>query len=211
MPRRHRRLRREAERMPRARTRAQLRSASAATTTSSSRARSTSTSSPRRPAWPHAGRAACSPRRSSSSWPQLSPKGERAGVSLFHGSIRDPVWEYVLTADVAEASLRGPDDGSRARRPQPRAARAGPGQGGPRGRQGRARPGSHAGRQAAAQPRDRSGSRATATRARPGCCSTPRRSRRASCAASTRSSGAQSDIRAAGLPARLADRLSRGL
>jgi predicted phosphodiesterase len=36
----------------------------------------------------------------------LSPKGERAGVSLFHGSIRDPVWEYVLTADVAEASLK---------------------------------------------------------------------------------------------------------
>ncbi len=36
----------------------------------------------------------------------LSPKGERAGISLFHGSIRDPVWEYVLTADVAEASLK---------------------------------------------------------------------------------------------------------
>jgi diadenosine tetraphosphatase ApaH/serine/threonine PP2A family protein phosphatase len=36
----------------------------------------------------------------------LSPKGERAGISLFHGSIRDPIWEYVLTADVADASLR---------------------------------------------------------------------------------------------------------
>jgi predicted phosphodiesterase len=36
----------------------------------------------------------------------LSPVGERAGVSLFHGSIRDPIWEYVLTADVADASLR---------------------------------------------------------------------------------------------------------
>ena len=36
----------------------------------------------------------------------LSPKGERAGMSLFHGSIRDPIWEYVLTADVADASLR---------------------------------------------------------------------------------------------------------
>jgi predicted phosphodiesterase len=35
----------------------------------------------------------------------LSAKGERAGVSLYHGSIRDPVWEYVLTADVAIASL----------------------------------------------------------------------------------------------------------
>jgi predicted phosphodiesterase len=36
----------------------------------------------------------------------LSPQGERAWVSLFHGSIRDPIWEYVLTAHVAEASLR---------------------------------------------------------------------------------------------------------
>ena len=36
----------------------------------------------------------------------LSPHGEREGVSLFHGSIRDPIWEYVLTADVADAALR---------------------------------------------------------------------------------------------------------
>jgi predicted phosphodiesterase len=36
----------------------------------------------------------------------LSPKGERAGMSLFHGSIRDPIWEYVLTAEAADASLR---------------------------------------------------------------------------------------------------------
>jgi predicted phosphodiesterase len=36
----------------------------------------------------------------------LEPKGERSGASLFHGSIRDPIWEYVLTADVADASLR---------------------------------------------------------------------------------------------------------
>jgi predicted phosphodiesterase len=36
----------------------------------------------------------------------LSPSGSREGVSLFHGSIRDPIWEYVLTADVADASLR---------------------------------------------------------------------------------------------------------
>jgi predicted phosphodiesterase len=35
----------------------------------------------------------------------LSPKGEREGISLFHGSIRDPVWEYVLSAPVAEAAL----------------------------------------------------------------------------------------------------------
>jgi predicted phosphodiesterase len=36
----------------------------------------------------------------------LSPQGSREGISLFHGSIRDPIWEYVLTADVADASLR---------------------------------------------------------------------------------------------------------
>jgi predicted phosphodiesterase len=36
----------------------------------------------------------------------LSPEGAREGISLFHGSIRDPVWEYVLTADVADAALR---------------------------------------------------------------------------------------------------------
>ena len=45
-------------------------------------------------------------RTSSSCSRKLSPKGEREGVSLFHGSIRDPIWEYVLTADVADASLR---------------------------------------------------------------------------------------------------------
>ena len=36
----------------------------------------------------------------------LSPSGERENVSLFHGSIRDPIWEYVLTAEVANAALR---------------------------------------------------------------------------------------------------------
>jgi predicted phosphodiesterase len=36
----------------------------------------------------------------------LEPSGARHGVSLFHGSIRDPVWEYVLSAGVAEACLR---------------------------------------------------------------------------------------------------------
>jgi predicted phosphodiesterase len=37
---------------------------------------------------------------------RLSPQGEREHISLFHGSIRDPVWEYVLTADVADAAMR---------------------------------------------------------------------------------------------------------
>ena len=28
---------------------------------------------------------------------RLEPEGERAGVALYHGSARDPVWEYVLS------------------------------------------------------------------------------------------------------------------
>jgi diadenosine tetraphosphatase ApaH/serine/threonine PP2A family protein phosphatase len=31
----------------------------------------------------------------------LSPEGERGGVELYHGSPRDPIWEYVLTEQVA--------------------------------------------------------------------------------------------------------------
>jgi predicted phosphodiesterase len=39
----------------------------------------------------------------------LEPQGERAGVALFHGSARDPVWEYVLSEDVARATLEAVD------------------------------------------------------------------------------------------------------
>jgi diadenosine tetraphosphatase ApaH/serine/threonine PP2A family protein phosphatase len=35
----------------------------------------------------------------------LNAKGARAGVGLFHASPRDPVWEYVLAAEIAVASL----------------------------------------------------------------------------------------------------------
>jgi diadenosine tetraphosphatase ApaH/serine/threonine PP2A family protein phosphatase len=35
----------------------------------------------------------------------LSPQGSRAGIGLFHASPRDPVWEYVLSLDQAEAGL----------------------------------------------------------------------------------------------------------
>lgn len=35
----------------------------------------------------------------------LEPTGEAEGVQLFHGSPRDPVWEYVLTEIVAYESL----------------------------------------------------------------------------------------------------------
>jgi len=35
----------------------------------------------------------------------LEPKGRRQGVELFHASPRDPVWEYVLSADAVEAAF----------------------------------------------------------------------------------------------------------
>jgi diadenosine tetraphosphatase ApaH/serine/threonine PP2A family protein phosphatase len=35
----------------------------------------------------------------------LKASGGREGVGLFHASPRDPVWEYVLTPDVAAASM----------------------------------------------------------------------------------------------------------
>ena len=41
----------------------------------------------------------------------LEPSAERAGAGLFHGSPRDPVWEYVLTREAAVAGiLEGPTD-----------------------------------------------------------------------------------------------------
>jgi diadenosine tetraphosphatase ApaH/serine/threonine PP2A family protein phosphatase len=35
----------------------------------------------------------------------LSPEGVREGFGLFHASPRDPIWEYVLSIDQAEAGL----------------------------------------------------------------------------------------------------------
>lgn len=35
----------------------------------------------------------------------LEPAGAREGVGLFHASPRDPIWEYVLSIDQAEAGL----------------------------------------------------------------------------------------------------------
>jgi diadenosine tetraphosphatase ApaH/serine/threonine PP2A family protein phosphatase len=35
----------------------------------------------------------------------LKPSGEREGSGLYHGSPRDPIWEYVLSVDQAEACL----------------------------------------------------------------------------------------------------------
>lgn len=36
---------------------------------------------------------------------ELEPSGRRDGVALFHASPRDPVWEYVLSAEQADACL----------------------------------------------------------------------------------------------------------
>jgi diadenosine tetraphosphatase ApaH/serine/threonine PP2A family protein phosphatase len=36
---------------------------------------------------------------------ELEPRGERAGLGLFHASPRDPVWEYVLSSEQAAAGI----------------------------------------------------------------------------------------------------------
>jgi diadenosine tetraphosphatase ApaH/serine/threonine PP2A family protein phosphatase len=36
---------------------------------------------------------------------ELEPAGRRQGVALFHASPRDPVWEYVLSAEQADACM----------------------------------------------------------------------------------------------------------
>jgi predicted phosphodiesterase len=36
---------------------------------------------------------------------RLEPEGERADVALYHGSARDPVWEYVLSDEAAASTL----------------------------------------------------------------------------------------------------------
>ena len=109
-------------------------------------------------------------RRSAPGSRRLQPTATRPGAELFHGSPRDPVWDYVLSEEVARFSPARDDGAARARRPQPRRARARPGT---------------ARRSTAASPRQapsraprpaagcstpaRSGSRATATRGPRGC------------------------------------------
>jgi diadenosine tetraphosphatase ApaH/serine/threonine PP2A family protein phosphatase len=36
---------------------------------------------------------------------ELQPSGEREGLGLFHASPRDPVWEYVLSSEQADAGM----------------------------------------------------------------------------------------------------------
>jgi diadenosine tetraphosphatase ApaH/serine/threonine PP2A family protein phosphatase len=40
----------------------------------------------------------------------LAPEGTREGFGLFHASPRDPIWEYVLSLDQAEAGLDAQDE-----------------------------------------------------------------------------------------------------
>ena len=40
----------------------------------------------------------------------LEPQGKRAGAGLFHGSPRDPIWEYVLSSLAAELCLDHADN-----------------------------------------------------------------------------------------------------
>ena len=79
--------------------------ASSATTTSAFSARSTSTSSARMPPTPHSGRGRCSTETAGAYLRRLEPSGAGERSELFHGSPRDPVWDYVLTDDAARESL----------------------------------------------------------------------------------------------------------
>jgi diadenosine tetraphosphatase ApaH/serine/threonine PP2A family protein phosphatase len=36
---------------------------------------------------------------------ELQPDGERSGIGLFHASPRDPIWEYVLSGEQADAGM----------------------------------------------------------------------------------------------------------
>ncbi len=130
---------------------------------------------------------------------------ERDGTLLVHGSPRDPVWEYVLSNDVALASLEATEaplvlvghshvaldlclaDGAA---------------------HGRARAGRHrrsiSTRDAGCSIRARSASRATATLAPPGSCSISTRGSPRSSASSYDIAATQAEIREAGLPELLA-------
>jgi diadenosine tetraphosphatase ApaH/serine/threonine PP2A family protein phosphatase len=41
---------------------------------------------------------------------ELKPQGERDGISLFHASPRDPIWEYVLSGEQADACMDAQPD-----------------------------------------------------------------------------------------------------
>jgi diadenosine tetraphosphatase ApaH/serine/threonine PP2A family protein phosphatase len=41
---------------------------------------------------------------------RLEPRAERLGIGLYHASPRDPVWEYVLSAEVAASCILAADE-----------------------------------------------------------------------------------------------------
>ena len=51
---------------------------------------------------------------------ELDPSGEREGIGLFHASPRDPVWEYVLSIEQADACMEVQPRAAGADRPLPR-------------------------------------------------------------------------------------------
>ena len=148
-------------------------SRSAATTISPCSARSTWRSSAATRRRGAAGRTTSSSHDAARRGSRHSRRGDaRRAPSCIHGSPRDPVWDYVLSDEVALASARADDRAARPRRAQPRPARArldgdeldgGLAPGGDRGRARR--------RAAGCSTPARSASRATATRAPRGSCS----------------------------------------
>ena len=147
---------------------------------------------------------------------ELEPAAQREDIALFHASPRDPVWEYVLSVEQAEACFEVQQEriglighSHVAALLHPARRRRGPARSAARrratGRCSTSPSGAGCSTPAA------SASRATATRAPPGWSSTPRRRRPASTASPTTSTGAAAAISAAGLPSRLADRLQVGL
>ena len=123
---------------------------------------------------------------------ELEPTGLREGVGLFHASPRDPVWEYVLSIEQADACLDvQPERVCLIGHSHVSLFFTRPGSGEGRARPGAPRPATGRCSTSAAAPGwstpAASASRATATRAPPGWSSTPRRSRPASTASPTTS------------------------
>ena len=77
----------------------------AGTTTSASAATSTSTTSRRTRLRLRSGRAACSGSGPRSFCARSCPRARPTASQLFHASPRDPVWEYILTDQAALAAL----------------------------------------------------------------------------------------------------------
>ena len=141
----------------------------------------------------------------------LQPRSARDGVELFHASPRDPVWEYVLSADVARTALELTEsplvlvghshvplaitleddvlDGGLAA-------------------DGTTTP---LGPDAGCSTPARSDSRGTATRVRPGCCSTSRRGTASFRRVEYDVASTQEEIRERELPDALAQRLAHGV